>query len=135
MVSADGKPTFASRSLTSVEGKHAMNTDVANNIDLAGIKIPDSQLAREITELVRDTESPLLFHHSSRVFYWGALTGTRRGLTFDAELLYAGAMFHDMGLTHRHSSADERFEVDGANAARDFLRGHGISQRDINREC
>jgi hypothetical protein len=44
-------------------------------------------------------------------------------------------MFHDMGLTHRHSSADERFEVDGANAARDFLRGHGISQRDIDREC
>jgi HD superfamily phosphodiesterase len=44
-----------------------------------------------------------------------------------AELLYAGAMFHDMGLTRRHSSLDERFEVDGANAARDFLRGHGKS--------
>ena len=104
-------------------------------IDIEWTRVADSQLAREITELVRDTESQLLFHHSSRVFYWGALTGTRRGLTFDAELLYAGAMFHDMGLTHRHSSADERFEVDGANAARDFLRGHGISQRDINREC
>jgi len=99
---------------------------------IAGIKVPDSQLAREITELVQDTESPLLFHHSSRVFYWGALTGARRGLTFDAELLYAGAMFHDMGLTHRHSSPDQRFEVDGANAARDFLRGHGISQPDID---
>jgi HD superfamily phosphodiesterase len=78
------------------------------------------------------TESPLLFHHSSRVFYWGALTGVWRGLTVDAELLYAGAMFHDMGLTHRHSSPDERFEVDGANAARDFLRGHGISRQDID---
>jgi len=99
---------------------------------IAGIKVPDSKLAREITELVQDTESPLLFHHSSRVFYWGALTGARRGQTFDAELLYAGAMFHDMGLTHRHSSPDQRFEVDGANAARDFLRGHGISQRDID---
>ena len=81
---------------------------------------------------MRDTESPLLFHHSSRVFYWGALTGVRRGLTVDAELLYAGAMFHDVGLTYRHSSANERFEVDGANAARDFLRGHGISQQDID---
>jgi hypothetical protein len=40
-------------------------------------------------------------------------------------------MFHDMGLTHQHSSATERFEVDSANAARDFLRGHGISQHDI----
>jgi hypothetical protein len=101
-------------------------------IAIEGIRVPDSKLAREITELVGDTETPLLFHHSSRVFYWGALTGARRGLTFDAELLYAGAMFHDMGLTHRHSSRDERFEVDGANVARDFLRGHGISQPDID---
>jgi hypothetical protein len=97
-----------------------------------GIDIPDSRLAREITELVRDTESSLLFHHSSRVYYWGALTGKRRRLRYDAELLYAGAMFHDMGLTPEHSSDDERFEVDGANAARDFLRGHGISQEDID---
>jgi HD superfamily phosphodiesterase len=96
-----------------------------------GVRVPDSKLAQEIAELVRDTESPLLFHHSSRVFYWGALTGARQGLEFDAELLYAGAMFHDMGLTPRHSSPDERFEVDGANAARDFLRGQGISQQDI----
>jgi len=63
---------------------------------IGGVSVPDSKLAREIAELVRDTESPLLFHHSSRVFYWGALTGMRRGVTFDAELLYAGAMFHDM---------------------------------------
>src|ERR1700750_2120695 len=101
-------------------------------IAIKGISIPDSKLAKEITELVRDTESPLLFHHSSRVFYWGALTGARRGLKFDAELLYAGAMFHDMGLTHQYSSRTERFEVDGANAARAFLRGHGISPQDID---
>ena len=93
---------------------------------------PDSQLAREITELVRDTESPLLFHHSSRVYYFAALAGRRRGLTFDPELLYCGCMFHDMGLTHRHSSACERFEVDGADAARDFLQARGIGRQDID---
>ena len=71
----------------------------AKSSTVAGVIIPDSKLAREITELVRDTEPPLLFHHSSRVYYWGALTGQRRGLRFDPELLYAGAMFHDMGLT------------------------------------
>ena len=98
---------------------------------IAGIIIPDSKLAREVTELVKDTESPLLFHHSSRVYYWGALTGKRRGLRFDPELLYAGAMFHDMGLTPEHASARERFEVDGANAARDFLRSHGIPEQDV----
>jgi hypothetical protein len=98
---------------------------------VAGVVVPDSKLAHEVTELVRDTESPLLFHHSSRVYYWGALTGKRRGFRFDPELLYAGAMFHDMGLTSKHSSAHERFEVDSANAARDFLRSHGIAEREI----
>jgi hypothetical protein len=97
-----------------------------------GIRIPDTRLAHEITQFVRDTESALLFHHSSRVYYWGALAGKRRGLKFDLELLYAGAMFHDMGLTPTHSSAHERFEVDGAHAARDFLRSHGIGQNDID---
>jgi HD superfamily phosphodiesterase len=97
-----------------------------------GVSIPDSKLAREITELVRDTESPLLFHHSSRVYYWGALAGKRHDLSFDPELLYAGAMFHDMGLTAAHSSENERFEVDGANAAGNFLRSHGIAQQDID---
>lgn len=102
------------------------------SLNIEGISVPDSQLAREITELVRDTESPLLFHHSSRVYYFGALAGKHRGLKFDPELLYCGCMFHDMGLTHQHSSACERFEVDGANAARDFLKSHGISQQDID---
>ena len=97
-----------------------------------GVAIPDSKLAREITEVVQDTVTPLLFHHSSRVYYFGALAGKHRGLKFDPELLYAGAMFHDMGLTSRHSSPNERFEVDGANVARDFLRAHGISQPEID---
>jgi len=99
---------------------------------IEGVTIPDSKLAREITELVGDTETPLLFHHSSRVYYFGALAGKHRGLKFDPELLYAGAMFHDMGLTSRHSSPNERFEVDGANAARDFLCGHSISEAEID---
>ena len=109
-----------------------MNINLIANTDLAGIRIPDSKLAREITELVRTTESPLLFHHSSRVYYWAALAGKRHGLKFDPELLYAGAMFHDMGLTHQHSTAKERFEVDSANAARDFLRSHRMAQQDID---
>jgi hypothetical protein len=101
-------------------------------LTVEGVRIPDSKLGREITELVRDTESPLLFHHSSRVYYFGALAGKQRGLVFDPELLYAGAMFHDMGLTPKHSSKQERFEVDGANAAREFLRSHDIARSDID---
>src|ERR1700729_2620585 len=112
--------------------ERAMTLMTSETASIAGIAVPDSALAREITEVVRDTESPLLFHHSSRVYYWGALAGKRRGLKFDPDLLYAGAMFHDMGLTHQYSSAHERFEVDGANVARDFLRRHGIAQQDID---
>jgi hypothetical protein len=101
-------------------------------LTVQGVGVPDSKLAREITELVRDTVSPLLFHHSSRVYYFGALAGKHRGLSFDPELLYAGAMFHDLGLTPQHSSAQERFEIDGANAARNFLRSHGIPQAGVD---
>jgi hypothetical protein len=98
---------------------------------ISGVRIPDSKIARELTQLIRDTESDLLFHHSVRVYFWGALTGSRTGLSFDPELLYTAAMFHDIGLSARYENSQLRFEVDGANAARDFLRGHGISERDI----
>jgi hypothetical protein len=109
----------------------ASSASSARSSAVAGVTIPDSKLAQEITELVRDTETPLLFHHSSRVYFWGALTGNRRGVRFDPELLYAGAMFHDMGLTPQYASANKRFEVDGANTARDFLRSHGIDEQDV----
>ena len=98
---------------------------------IAGIRVPDSAIARAATELVRDTEDDLLFNHSRRVFFWGALTGERRSLIFDAELLYLGAMFHDMGLTKAFTSPDLRFEVDGANAARDFMNSYGVPERDV----
>jgi HD superfamily phosphodiesterase len=98
---------------------------------VAGIAIPDSHLAYEAAELIRDTEPDLLYHHSLRVFVFGALRGDQLGLLYDAELLYIGALFHDIGLVAGHRSPGDRFEVDGANAARDFLRGHGVSAEAI----
>lgn len=98
-----------------------------------GISVPDSKLGRAITEFIRDTESELLFNHSSRVYFFGALAGQQRGLTFNAELLYAATMFHDLGLMSSHSSPDLRFEVDGANAARDFLQSYGVDACDIEK--
>ena len=99
---------------------------------ISGVSIPDTQLAREIKEFIRDTETELLFNHSSRVYYFGAIAGRQRGLEFDAELLYAGAMFHDIGLMPSHSSRSDRFEVDGANAARAFLKARGIAQQELD---
>jgi hypothetical protein len=98
---------------------------------IAGIAIPDSRLANDATEFVRDTSTQLLYDHSRRVFLWGALLGAERGLDFDAELLYVGAMFHDVGLVKGHRSRDERFEIDGANAARRFLEQHGVPEAEV----
>jgi hypothetical protein len=98
---------------------------------LSDIKLPDSQLARAATQFVRDTVNDLVFQHSTRVYIWGALAGKRKGLTFDPELLYTAAMFHDVGLTLQESRL--RYEVDGANAARDFLRSQGMSEGDAEK--
>jgi HD domain len=105
-----------------------MSSTAAESI--AGIVIPDTPLVRAITAHIRDVEDDLLFNHSRRVFLFGALQGRRRGLQPNLELLYAGAMFHDIGLTQRYRSSALRFEVDGANAARDFLLEHGVGDVD-----
>lgn len=91
---------------------------------IAGIEIPDSKLAQEATELVRDVTDDLVYDHSRRVFLFGSLNG--KELKYDPELLYVGAMFHDLGLTERYRESQQRFEIDGADAAADFLRRHGI---------
>ncbi|MEV7355381.1 HD domain-containing protein [Kitasatospora sp. NPDC091276] len=99
--------------------------------EIAGVRIPDSRLAAEATELVRDATTELLYHHSRRVYLFGALQGRRRGLDFDPELLYLAAMFHDLGLGPEHHASGRRFEVDGAEVAAAFLRGHGVDERRV----
>ncbi|MFB7325030.1 MULTISPECIES: HD domain-containing protein [unclassified Streptomyces] len=100
---------------------------------IAGVRIPDTTLVREATELVRDVAPPLLFHHSRRVFLWGSLRGREQRLDFDPELLYVGALFHDLGLTKRMRRTDQRFEIDGADEARRFLHAHGITGEPADR--
>lgn len=99
---------------------------------IAGIAIPDSALADAATELVRDVASRLIYDHSRRVFIFGALRGERDGIEYDPELLYVGAMFHDLGLTEKYRSADQRFEIDAADVARQFLIEHGIGQAEAD---
>ncbi|KUI31105.1 diguanylate cyclase [Mycobacterium sp. IS-1496] len=98
---------------------------------IAGIPIPESDMAREVTELVRDAADDVLFGHSRRSYLWGMLHARRRSLEPDPELLYVAAMFHDLGLTPRYRSVDQRFELDGADAARDFLADHGYPQATV----
>jgi hypothetical protein len=107
------------------------NSKFASN-GISGITIPDSQVARDATQFIRDTESELLFNHSVRVYFWGGLRGQQTGLKVDPELFYVASLFHDLGLTEHYHQSKLRFEVDGANAAREFLRSYELSETDIN---
>ena len=93
--------------------------------------IPDSLLAKEATGILREHSSDLIFNHSVRVYLFAAEQGRQRKLRFDAELLYIAAAFHDLGLSKKFSSENERFEVDGANAARQFLSTHNVAEEQV----
>ncbi|MEU9207876.1 HD domain-containing protein [Streptomyces sp. NPDC048415] len=99
----------------------------------ANVDVPATKLAREATELIRDTTSELIYHHSRRVYLFGSLQGRNRDLSFDPELLYLGAMFHDVGLGETFHDSGRRFEVDSAEEAKRFLHAHGVPEDSIRR--
>jgi hypothetical protein len=93
--------------------------------EVAGVKLLDSKLAREATDFTRGLSSPLVFNHVLRSYLFGELLGRAKGLKFDSELFYLGAVFHDLGQTERFMGK-QRFEVDGADAAAGFLKDKGV---------
>jgi hypothetical protein len=98
---------------------------------VAGVNIPDSKIAKRATELLLDVGTEFLYNHSLRAFLFASMNGTRNNRKYDAELLYVASVFHDLGLVPRYSSRDLRFEVDGANASRDFLRSEGLPKEAV----
>lgn len=98
---------------------------------IAGVRMPDSEMACEAAAFARFAQSQLLVHHALRAFVFAALTGERKEMTFDAELLYVGALFHHAGLDAKYRRSALRFEIDGANQARAFLRRHGADECDV----
>jgi hypothetical protein len=93
--------------------------------EVAGIVVPDSAVAKQAVELLLEHGTEFIYNHSMRVFLFSSLNGQRNSLKYDPELLFISSVFHDLGLTSRYSSPDLRFEVDGANAAREFLKSNG----------
>lgn len=100
---------------------------------IGGVSEPDTKLAREVTAFIRDTTSELIYNHSRRVFWFGALQGRNLDISYDPELLYVGAMFHDVGLNTEYHDSGRRFEVDGAEAAKRFLQRHGVPDDSVRR--
>jgi hypothetical protein len=99
---------------------------------IAGVSVPDSALAKAATELIRDTTNELIFHHSRRVFLFGSLQSRGLQIAPDAEMLYIAALFHDTGLVPPYRSTAQRFEMDSADAARNFLISQGFSRADTD---
>src|ERR1051325_10534092 len=97
----------------------------------SAVVIPDSPLAKEAAQVLREYSTDLLINHSMRVYFFGAEQGRQQKLRFDPELLYIAAAFHDFGLIKKFSSQDRRFEVDGANAARQFLTAHKVPEEQV----
>lgn len=99
---------------------------------IAGIAVPRTPTADEATRLAEERLPPLLFHHSRRVFLLGSLQAEARRLDADPELLYVAALLHDAGLVPPFPVPAQRFELDGADLARDLLLGRGFAGRDAD---
>lgn len=93
---------------------------------IAGLEIPDTAAVAEATRRIQETTSPLIYHHSRRVFLFGLIHAGKLGVEPDPELLYLAAMFHDTGLLTPFSDVEQRFEVDSADHARKFLLERGF---------
>ena len=97
------------------------------SINSTEFSIPDSELAKKATQLVAEVSPKFLYHHCVRSYLFGDILGKRDGIKYDRELLYLGAVLHDLGLTERFDRGEQRFEVDGADAAQAFVLKHGLS--------
>ncbi len=93
---------------------------------LAGIKVTDTHLVRDAMDLARSSSELYLFNHVMRSWLFSVLLSEDVKPSPDPELLAVSTVLHDLGLTDRYM-AEERFEVDGANAARAFLKERGIA--------
>jgi hypothetical protein len=92
--------------------------------------LPDSELCKAAIEYARTVSDPFLFHHVMRSAILGDSIGRRAGMKFDREVLCVSAVLHDLGLT-KIAPVQVRFEIEGADLAKDFLAKKGMSERHL----
>jgi hypothetical protein len=99
-------------------------------VTVAGVRLPDSRIARLATELSRSAYPHYLFNHASRTFLFGALVGRSLGQSLDEEILYLACILHDLGLAERFQG-ELPFEIQGAETAKRFLAEHGYDREKV----
>ncbi|GGV30082.1 HD domain-containing protein [Streptomyces spectabilis] len=111
------------------ENTQAVKTADSGDTAWGEFGLPESEVAREALRYTRGIETPAMFHHSIRTYLYGRCVGERRGVVpgrdYDDELLFLGCVLHDLGLTEE-GNGEQRFEVDGADLAAEFLTRQGV---------
>ena len=92
---------------------------------------PDTDVCLAAMQLARDHSPAFLFNHVMRTFAFGREAGAMQSAQYDQEALFLESMLHDLGLVENFIGND-RFEIDGADAAADFLSRQGYSDRKIS---
>jgi hypothetical protein len=97
-------------------------------VTIGGLVAPDSELARKAAALASEAHTAALLNHVHRTWWFAEFLGRKREMKYDRELVYLASLLHDLGLSSDHA-ADKRFEVDGADAASQFLHSHGYPKK------
>jgi hypothetical protein len=87
---------------------------------------PPTALAAEVRRLL-DQCAPVVAAHCERSYQFAAAFANTDGVELDDEVLYLGAVLHDIGLSPA-AAGTERFEVRGANVVRELLLDHGMER-------
>jgi hypothetical protein len=92
-------------------------------LSLGSLPVPGGATAAAALEVASGHHSPALLNHSLRAYVWAAARGTAEGISFDPELLYVAALFHDIGLVPAFDSHTLAFEEAGGHVAQVFAAG------------
>jgi hypothetical protein len=96
---------------------------------VAGIRLPDSHIARAAEQMCREASPRVLYAHAARSFVFAALLADRDKIRVDKEALYVGCILHDLGFTPSYQHSTAPVEVVSADAARELATSLGWTQR------
>jgi hypothetical protein len=101
-------------------------------VEVAGVAIPRSNLARIAAGFARDAYPEFLFNHCMRTYVFGTLLLKSKPDTYRVNDAFVAALLHDLGLLPKFASAKNSFEIDGASAAEEFMRTQGAAADDAD---